>query len=89
MMMQESMTLNDAMGPDSSQALSQPDDEIRVIVMSRLETLSPEELQKLDQMIDGESARILLKILPELEDVIGMISNQTEAPQQAGALAAM
>jgi len=89
MMMQESMTLNDAMGQDNAQALMQPDDEIRVIIMSRMEMLSPQELQKLDQMIDGESARILLKILPELEDVIGMIANQTQAPQQAGALAAM
>lgn len=89
MMMQESMTLNEAMGPDSAQALMQPDDEIRVIVMSRMETLSPQELQKLDQMIDGESARIFLKILPELEDVIGMIANQVQAPQQAGALATM
>ena len=89
MMMQESMTLNEAMGPDNAQALNQPDDEIRVIIMSRLESLAPEELQKLDQMIDGESARILLKILPELEDVINMIVEQSAAQPQAGALAAM
>ena len=81
-MMTGEPTLNEAMGPEGSQAMLQPDPEVRVIVMSRLETLTPQELQKLDSMIDGESARILLKILPELEDVIGMIAGQAQQPPQ-------
>jgi hypothetical protein len=87
-MMMGEPTLNEGMGPESAQAMLQPDPEVRVIVMSRLETLTPQELQKLDSMIDGESARILLKILPELEDVIGMIAGQAQAqqPQPMGAL---
>jgi hypothetical protein len=89
MMMEESVSLNEGMGPESAQAMLQPDPEVRVIVMSRLETLTPAELKKLDSMIDGESARILLKILPELEDVIGMIAGQAQAqqPPPMGALA--
>ena len=81
-MMMEEPTLNEGMGPESAQAMLQPDPEVRVIVMSRLETLTPQELQKLDSMIDGERARILLKILPELEDVIGMIAGQAQQPPQ-------
>tara|TARA_R100000656_G_scaffold124323_1_gene102259 strand:+ start:386 stop:670 length:285 start_codon:yes stop_codon:yes gene_type:complete len=88
-MMMGEPTLNEGMGPESAQAMLQPDPEVRVIVMSRLETLTPQELQKLDSLIDGESARILLKILPELEDVIGMIAGQAQAqqPPPMGALA--
>jgi hypothetical protein len=89
MMMEESVSLNEGMGPENTQAMLQPDPEVRVIVMSRLESLTPDELRKLDSLIDGESARILLKILPELEDVIGMIANQAQQQPPMGALAGM
>jgi hypothetical protein len=89
MMMDESVSINEEMGGDASQAMMQPDDDIRIVVMSRLESLTPDELRKLDSLIDGESARILMKILPELEDVINMVASQVQQQPQMGALAQM
>jgi hypothetical protein len=89
MMMDESVSINEEMGSDASQAMMQPDDDIRIVVMSRLESLTPDELRKLDSLIDGESARILMKILPELEDVINMVASQVQQQPRMGALAQM
>ena len=85
-------TLNQAMGPEASQLMMKPDDDMRVVLLSRLESLTPEELATLDSVIDGNSARVLLKLLPELEQVIEMISAQMgdAGPDQGrGALASM
>jgi len=71
MLAQQGPSINEGLGPEAAQAMLQPDDEIRMIILSRLESLTPEELQILNRLIDGNSARILLKILPELEDLIG------------------
>jgi hypothetical protein len=87
----ESPTINQSMGPEASQMMMQPDDEMRVVLLSRLEQLTPPELQALDSVIDGAAARVLLKLLPELEEVIGMIAAQVgeSGDEGRGALASM
>lgn len=88
--MQPGRTLNDEMGPEASQMMMQPDDDIRIVLLSRLESMTPEELQALDRAIDGQTARILLKLLPELGELINRFVGQEDPrAQQSGALAAI
>jgi hypothetical protein len=83
-------TLNTEMGPEAAQMMMQPDEEVRIILLSRLESMTPEELQALDRAIDGNIARVLLKLLPELQDLIEIsMSRTTAGGQQNGALAGM
>ena len=89
-MMAPESTLNTEMGQEAAQMMMQPDDAVRVILLSRLESRPPEELKALDRAIDGASARILLKLLPELQDLIETsMSRKAAGGQQGGALAGM
>ena len=89
-MMQQQRRLNDEMGAEAAGMMMQPDDEVRVILLSRLESMTPEELKALDRAIDGASARVLLKLLPELQDLIETsMSRKAAGGQQGGALAGM
>ena len=81
-------TFNQELGPEISQMMMQADPDIQVVLLSRLESLTPQELQALDRAIDAETAKVLLKLLPELEELINAIGGQQQAPQQ-GALAGM
>lgn len=88
--MQEEMTLNREMGPEAAQMMMNKDEDIRIVLLSRLESMTPEELKTLDRAIDGASAKVLLKLLPELDDLIEMsMSRQMAGRQQGGALARM
>lgn len=88
-MQPQQQTLNQGMGPEAAQMMMQADPEIQVVLLSRLESLTPQELQALDRAIDSETAKILMKLLPELEQLINQIGGaQQRAPQQ-GALAGM
>lgn len=88
-MQPQQQTLNQGMGPEAAQMMLQADPEIQVVLLSRLESLTPQELQALDRAIDSETAKILMKLLPELEQLINQIGGaQQRAPQQ-GALAGM
>lgn len=85
-----------AQSPEAIAAVMQPDPEIKVIMLIRLEQLSREELQLLDKIIDGNSARVLLKILPELNELIEVSTSrkaagggQLAAAGGGGALAGM
>lgn len=89
-MMAPESTLNTEMGQEAAQMMMQPDDEIRIILLSRLESMTPEELKALDRAIDEASASVLLKLLPELQDLIETsMSRKAAGRQQAGALAGM
>ena len=51
--------------------------------------MSPEELQTLDEAINPKTARVLMKLLPELEQIINQVggqSQQRQAPAKMGAL---
>ena len=88
-MQPQQQTLNQGMGQEAAQMMLQADPEIQVVLLSRLESLTPQELEALDRAIDSETAKILMKLLPELEELINQIgSAQQRAPQQ-GALAGM
>jgi hypothetical protein len=85
------------MPPEAQQRLMQPSQEIGAVLIARLSLMSPEELRTLDKAITPESARVLAKLLPELEQIIQQIESasgqnrqQQPAPQQQmGALGGM
>jgi hypothetical protein len=81
------------MPPEAQQRLMQPSQEIGAVLIARLSLMSPEELKTLDKAITPESARVLAKLLPELEQIIQQIEGATQqqqpAQQQMGALGGM
>ena len=82
------------MPPEAQQRLMQPSQEIGAVLIARLSLMSPEELKTLDKAITPESARVLAKLLPELEQIIQQIEGatqqqQTAPQQQMGALGGM
>ena len=52
--MPEEMTINREIGPDAAQMMMQKDDDVRVLLLSRLESMTSEELKALDKAIDGD-----------------------------------
>ena len=81
------------MDPRAREAMMQPDEEIAAVLLARLSNMSPEELGRLDEAITPEVARILIKLIPELAQLIEAGEGQQAAPQQAapqmGALGGM
>jgi hypothetical protein len=81
--------------PDQAKMrLMQPSDEISAVLVSRLTNMSPEELRALDSAITPEVARVLMKLLPELRQLIEQVAGgqqQQRMPEegQMGALAGM
>ena len=77
--------------PRAVEALMQPYQEIQAVLVSRLSNMSPEDLQMLDTVITPEVARILVRLLPELQELIDMANNQQPMPEeeQMGALSGM
>jgi hypothetical protein len=77
--------------PRAVDALMQPSQEIQAVLVSRLSNMSPEDLQMLDTVITPEVARILVRLLPELQELIDMANNQQPMPEeeQMGALSGM
>lgn len=74
---------------------------VATILMSRLMEMSPEELQMLDKAITPDVAGVLIKLLPELKDLIDAVEqggvgdampedqNMDDMPEQMGALGNM
>ena len=90
MVSQQPRTINEEIGPESARMVMQPDPEVRIILLSRLESLSREELQALDRAISSETAKVLLKLLPELEELISTsVSRKGAGGANMGALAGM
>jgi len=78
--------------PEAQQRLMQPSQEIGAVLLARISLMSPEELKTLDEAITPQTARVLMKLLPELEQIIQQVGNQTQQrpPQQdMGALGGM
>ena len=82
-------TINQSIGPEGAAGMLQPDEDIQVVLLSRLESLTPEELMMLDSMIDSNTAQILLKILPELQQLMDTFLSQGGGGRPAGALSGM
>jgi len=74
---------------------------VATILMTRLMEMSPEELQLLDKVITPDVAQVLLKLLPELKDLIEAVEQggvgdamsedqmMDDMPEQMGALGNM
>ena len=79
----EDMGIN--MPPEAKQALSRPSEKMKVVLMSRLAEMSPEELQSLDKVITPEVLDVIMKLLPELGALIEQVMQsepQDEMPPQ-------
>ena len=75
--------------PEARKNLLQPDEEIAAMLVARLSAMSEQELAMLDTVITPEVAQVLMKLLPELQELIAAVEGgggeQMEAPmlQQA------
>ncbi len=56
--------------------LMSSDPEIQGVLMSRITQMSPEELQALDSAVTPEVETALLKLLPELAELIAFLNEQ-------------
>jgi|TARA_R110000782_G_scaffold42969_1_gene97266 hypothetical protein len=68
--------------PEAKANLMQPDETIAGMLVARLSAMSEEELRMLDTVITPEVAQVLVKLLPELEELISAVG-AGEAPSQA------
>ena len=59
--------------------LMSADPDIQTVLVSRLSQMSPDELRTMDQALTPEVASILLKLLPELKELIDLIGQQPQA----------
>jgi hypothetical protein len=80
------------MPPEAVEALMQPDEDIQAVLVARLSNMSPQELQMLDSAITPEVAAVLVRLLPELKELVDAVGATSEdqmgAPEedQMGAL---
>ena len=84
----------DSMPEKAKENLMMPSEEIGAVLMARLVNMSPQELQMLDSAISPDVAKVLIKLLPELRELISQIEKmggggQQMAQRQMGALGNM
>ena len=60
---------------EAGQKIQQPSKAVGTILMSRLMEMSPEELQMLDKAITPDVAGVLIKLLPELQQIIETVES--------------
>jgi|FLOH01.1.fsa_nt_gi hypothetical protein len=92
-MMPQDMMPQDPMAEmpqEARDAVMQPSEELALVLMARLSNMAPEELQMLDTVITPEVARVLVRLLPELAEIINSIEGTpAEMQEQIGALSSM
>jgi hypothetical protein len=74
--------------PEAMKNLLQPDEDIAAMLVARLSAMSEQELQMLDAVITPEVAQVLMKLLPELQQLIEAVGGQGSLQPQAAAQAA-
>jgi len=69
--------------PEAMKNLLKPDEEIAAMLVARLAAMSERELQMLDSVITPEVAQVLMKLLPELQELIAAVEGggAQQAPQ--------
>ena len=72
--------LLEGMPPEARGALMEPDEEIEIVLMSRIANMSPEDLALLDRAITPDVAQVLMKVLPELGEIIDKVQGEMEQP---------
>jgi hypothetical protein len=77
-----------AMPAQSRENLMKSSDSIRAVLMGRLANMGPEELRMLDSAITPEVARVLMKLLPELQELVEAVAGQgaQQMQQPAGGM---
>ena len=90
-MMMERAMMPEQMPEQAKARLMQPSDEISAVLMARLTNMAPEELRALDAAITPDVARVLMKLLPELRQLIEQVSGggQQMPQEEMGALGRM
>ena len=69
--------------PEEAKArLAQPSEKMKVVLMSRLAEMSPDELQALDKIITPEVLDVIMKLLPELGALIQEVMKMPEEAMQ-------
>ena len=76
------------MPADAVKRLMQPSEEIQAVLIARISNMAPEELKMLDSAITPDVARVLMKLLPELREIIAQIGQAPQRPPM-GALGGM
>ena len=71
--------------PEAMKNLLKPDEEIAAMLVARLSAMSEQELRMLDTVITPEVAKVLMKLLPELQELIEEVGGGAaqQAPQAA------
>jgi hypothetical protein len=81
-----------AMPAEARELMMQADEDIAAVLLARLANMSPQELQSLDAAITPAVAGVLMKLLPELAQIIDAVG-AGQMPQQSqpqmGALGGM
>ena len=77
--------------PEATARLMQPSQEIGAVLMARISNMSPDELRMLDSAISPQVIRVLIKLLPELAQIIEQVGagGAREMQPQRGALGGM
>ena len=65
--------LDMGMPQEANDVVMRPSEGIRNALMMRLTNMTPQELQMLDKAITPEVARVLVKLLPEMQQLIEMV----------------
>jgi len=86
---------------EAKENLKNPSESIQIVLMSRLAEMTKEELAMLDSAITPQVAKVLMKLLPELEMLIDAVQKEggsedmpeekmeDDMPKEMGALGAM
>ena len=65
--------LDTGMPKDAKDVMMKPSEGIKNALFMRLSNMTPEELQMLDKAITPEVASVLIKLLPEMQELIEMV----------------
>ena len=82
------MPTQNRMPAEAVQRLMQPSEEIQAVLIARISNMAPDELKMLDSAITPDVARVLMKLLPELREIIAQIGQAPQRPPM-GALGGM
>ena len=76
--------------PEAVAQLMKPSQEIGAVLVARLSNMAPEELRMLDAAITPDVASVLMKLLPELQQIISQVGGQQSPTEpEMGALSGM
>ena len=62
--------------PEAKKNLLKPDEDIGAMLVARLSAMSDQELAMLDDVITPDVAQVLMKLLPELAELIAAVEGE-------------